>query len=579
MAAENEVPFPLQNTLENITSSLELEEYHIMDSLERVYSSCFSNDVPLETAGDCFYQFGQFSEERDFLDFALECYQVALDIWEFLGNKSEVAKICWTLSLLLDNFEDNYEKILYAQEGLKALEGIDSLRLKADLAIEMGNGLLNSGSYHRAEQLFRKAENNFEHLEDEIGVAIAHYGLGRVNYLSYRNDEAEKLITDALDVFVEKGDDAQLAICYNMLGSIWLEQNEYLRARELYLKGVEYAEKVLEVDLKSDLYINLTKLELDLSDTKAARVYYDKLEQTWMGTALDFSEDSEIKALNVRLENLEYRLRVKRNTITLIFCGILMVLALSFWFYRKKKIRAAAAERKKAEQEKAELKKKEAWKRKIQKKIALAKESAIVKGEREERKKLLKLVHNHIGSQLTAINWKLDTCIEALANNRLTPAELKQIKRMISTVEKASRNIENLLKDVGIDWLDRLRTFFHELTKGPKNGCQVDFLPHDLDSGLPGSKGKAVYEIIQIGISNSLRHAEASKINCQLSRVEDDLLIVMEDNGRGFEKKLLADGIGLKSLKELTKSLEGKEQIDSRPGYGTTISVACPFYN
>ena len=87
------------------------------------------------------------------------------------------------------------------------------------------------------------------------------------------------------------------------------------------------------------------------------------------------------------------------------------------------------------------------------------------------------------------------------------------------------------------------------------------------------------YRIIQELINNILKYAQATKVFVQLSKFENELQIVVEDNGIGFDYNvaLLSDGIGLKSISSRVESLKGEMDVNSVKDQGTSVSINLPL--
>jgi signal transduction histidine kinase len=101
---------------------------------------------------------------------------------------------------------------------------------------------------------------------------------------------------------------------------------------------------------------------------------------------------------------------------------------------------------------------------------------------------------------------------------------------------------------------------------------------HHLDERLDQHIEINIYRIIQETISNILKHAHATEIILQINRLEDDLLLIVEDNGTGFEIDATErPGIGLKNIQSRVDTLYGNLHIDSRKGKGTIITIEIPL--
>ena len=81
--------------------------------------------------------------------------------------------------------------------------------------------------------------------------------------------------------------------------------------------------------------------------------------------------------------------------------------------------------------------------------------------------------------------------------------------------------------------------------------------------------------MLQETVSNIIKHAQASKVSIQLIRDGNELTMMIEDNGKGFDTARLNNfnGIGLKNIISRVEYLNGQVDFDSHPGKGTTVVV------
>lgn len=85
-----------------------------------------------------------------------------------------------------------------------------------------------------------------------------------------------------------------------------------------------------------------------------------------------------------------------------------------------------------------------------------------------------------------------------------------------------------------------------------------------------------LYRILQEIIHNITKHASASKVNINLSQTEDYLYLLVEDNGKGFDKDLVNMGLGLKNIYSRIKLLNGYLDVDSSINNGTVFNISIP---
>jgi signal transduction histidine kinase len=98
------------------------------------------------------------------------------------------------------------------------------------------------------------------------------------------------------------------------------------------------------------------------------------------------------------------------------------------------------------------------------------------------------------------------------------------------------------------------------------------------DERLSAEVETALYRIVQESLTNVVKHAAARSVSIVLARKKDTVAIVIEDDGQGFDPEHTREGgFGLEGMRERAGLLEGKLQIESRVGAGTTIVAEVPL--
>ena len=96
-----------------------------------------------------------------------------------------------------------------------------------------------------------------------------------------------------------------------------------------------------------------------------------------------------------------------------------------------------------------------------------------------------------------------------------------------------------------------------------------------MDNRLDSSVEIALYRVIHELLNNVLNHSKATEVTVQLNKVGNDLNIVVEDNGIGFDVDAARrkDGMGLRNMETRVNRLNGKIHFDSGKGKGTTTII------
>lgn len=207
--------------------------------------------------------------------------------------------------------------------------------------------------------------------------------------------------------------------------------------------------------------------------------------------------------------------------------------------------------------------------------------AAITHAQEEERKRLARELHDETVQSLIALGHRIDMIERDLQRDPLKAqhrlAELRQLTEATrQEVRRFSRALRPLyLEDLGfvpaLEMLAQETERQHPLTVRLKVDGQLRRLPADLEL--------AAYRMVQEGLSNVVRHAQASDVYITVIFETDDLILRLQDNGRGFDPPLnpaaLAETghFGLMGLHERALLFGGQLQIQSKPDQGTTLQI------
>jgi signal transduction histidine kinase len=94
----------------------------------------------------------------------------------------------------------------------------------------------------------------------------------------------------------------------------------------------------------------------------------------------------------------------------------------------------------------------------------------------------------------------------------------------------------------------------------------------------PAGQQLAAYRLVQEALTNVVRHARATKVTARVDVQDDDVLVRVVDDGRGFDPEVARSGgrHGLAGMRERVRIHDGSLQIDSAPGRGTTVTARIP---
>jgi two-component system sensor histidine kinase UhpB len=202
-----------------------------------------------------------------------------------------------------------------------------------------------------------------------------------------------------------------------------------------------------------------------------------------------------------------------------------------------------------------------------------------VSAQENERRRLSRELHDQTGQALIGLKFSLD---EILAE---TPPDLDEtrgkIAKTMTQVDELNRQIRNLahglrppiLDVAGIDLAlkDFCRNFSDE-TRFPLTYSGAGDLP-----GLSEEVSISLYRFVQEAVTNVVKHARASEAYVSLRREAGGIVILVKDNGTGFDAASTPKGIGLLGMEERLGLLGGRLEIKSGRRRGTTLKAVIPL--
>jgi len=113
---------------------------------------------------------------------------------------------------------------------------------------------------------------------------------------------------------------------------------------------------------------------------------------------------------------------------------------------------------------------------------------------------------------------------------------------------------------------------------GARQGMQID-CRHAVRSTVPTEIGLCLFRVLQEALHNGAKHSGVKRIEVQLHEESDEIHLIVSDSGKGFDIQAARQGkgLGLTSMRERVRLVNGTIAIESKPMAGTTIHVRVPF--
>ena len=215
-----------------------------------------------------------------------------------------------------------------------------------------------------------------------------------------------------------------------------------------------------------------------------------------------------------------------------------------------------------------------------QKERAKAREAqALVDGQERERARIGKDLHDSIGSLLSTIKIQLSglecRTYEEWAKQRQQYARTQAM--LDQAVEEVRRISHDLVSGVLVNFglVAALQDLAQSVSNTGKLEMQATF--HNFDNRLPSKMELILYRVTQELLTNAQRHGQATRFEVSLQRYENELVLMADDNGSGFNPEVQSEGIGIRNIRQRLEQVKGQLRFDSHPKRGTTAIVTVPM--
>jgi len=203
--------------------------------------------------------------------------------------------------------------------------------------------------------------------------------------------------------------------------------------------------------------------------------------------------------------------------------------------------------------------------------------SALYDGQELERQRVSRELHDGLGQRLISIKLQLESTSKQNAGEvKSTIEEVKSdFLKTIEEVRQISNNLApNILKESGIDVA--LKNLCDSMSRTSKIDVELSVYG-DYSTDEPKVRFY-LYRIAQEGLNNAIKHSGASRVQLQLIGSKDSIILLIEDNGKGFayDTDFYTPCNGIYNMRERARLLNGTLDIESEPLSGTTIRLKIP---
>ncbi|WP_298507770.1 tetratricopeptide repeat protein [uncultured Kordia sp.] len=427
----------------------------------------------------------------------------------------------------------------YYEKALSLSNQIKHKHLQGVVLSNLGDIYLNIGKYELAFECLTKARATALQVHDYSTLHYVEVSLG-IYYEEVDNfPEAVRIYQKSLKEYGQYISDAQKLRVY------WLLPGAYSHNKQ-YKEAFEYQEK----------YTELTK---DLFNIKKSKEF-DEIRTIY---------EVEKKDARITLLAKENELAATRRNWIIISSIILAIPLIILIFFYRHRVKTQRTIR--AQEAQLHLKEKE----RLQKEQEVKQIQALIDGQDNERNRIAKELHDGIGGQLAGMNLRLTQINSEINNSEIkgvnqslanTFKELRILSHNLSANYFRDKDIISLLLDLKQQY-EGNDSFITEISVFPEKNALL------LDSEVKHH----LYRIVQELLSNAAKHAQAHTVEVSINIHDDELILMYEDDGTGFDATIAHKGIGFQNMKERVTIINGNITFDTQLDKGTRVVIEIPM--
>ncbi|MDR2936723.1 MAG: histidine kinase [Rikenellaceae bacterium] len=203
--------------------------------------------------------------------------------------------------------------------------------------------------------------------------------------------------------------------------------------------------------------------------------------------------------------------------------------------------------------------------------------NAIIRTEERERQRYSREIHDGLGPLISSIKLSVSALDKITADPRQR-ALIDNTNLVIEEAVRCLREISNNMNPHVLTNFGLLRAVTNFVNKlAPFSKVKFDLTSNLKETRFDANAEAVFYRVICELINNALKHAEATRIDLDITATGDEIAVTFTDDGKGFNPTETIDGpgggMGLSNIRSRISSIKGEIEFDSRPGNGTAIRI------
>lgn len=516
---------------------------------------------------------------------AFEYYTRSLDYYNLLADTFKQNVVKERIANHYQRTDLEEEAIDLFQEVLAHHEEKGDINNQIKILLEISDVYAQLGDYVNEQSFIKQSKKLNETLRDTIfTIELLLKEADNYKRLSELDSaEVKALRAFTISSFALKDDYVSKSL--HKLGLIKLYQREYEDASVYLEQSLGFGDFSKYSEEKLAIYGGLSECYQFMNDYQKAFEYLDKSEAL-KDSIVNYNRSlainnisrnyetrmnkKEIKILELEKANAIDKTKQQKRANTVLTIGFaLLSLAIyyiiRFYSQKIKSSRIISIQKEKINQQRF---------RELEDNLKMKGMQSMIEGQEIERERIAKDLHDSLGGLLSTIKLQFEQLAQSLDSRKAKKDYQKSNELLDTAVEEVrsiSRNLQpSALRNLGLvhainDLVNRVEG---------EHAPEVTFQHYDYPENVPTMISLSIYRIIQEMLNNALKYSQAKEVLIQLTKEDDEIVLLFEDDGVGFDiDNLKRKGMGLENIKSRVDYLKATLNVDSRVGEGTSYMV------
>ncbi|MBS1637459.1 MAG: hypothetical protein JST26_16205 [Bacteroidetes bacterium] len=461
------------------------------------------------------------------------------------------------LGLIKVYTNQNEDALIDFEKGLEIAKKENDQRLVNHIQINMCLVYITSNRENKARELFNEVLEYSRKNNHPRELSSVFINLGTAYLSSNKPDVAIAYLDSAINVLKLHNMAFELTKAYQEKADILVRMNRTREARENLEESRKLLEKTGILEDKSAYYLILYRVDYAEKKYKAAvddylnhRKVRDSIDQTLNGKIIQElqlrynvqKKEIELEKERTRSIQLEKSTQAERflKWLAVTIAAVILVLLVSItWLRYSKKLRE----------------KQEQFSRQL------------IQNVEEERSRISQDLHDDIGQSLSIIRSKVS---KSFTGKDIDPDLDSELSRVIEqTREMSHRLYPSYLEKIGL--IRSVARLVESIQSATTIECSFDI--DEVVEQLPVNVKTHLYRIIQECTNNTIKHSGATALKISILHKQDEFHLIYQDNGHGLSGKEKSEGMGMLSIRERAKIINGIVYLDDKVQKGLKLIV------